>query len=53
MKLNLPMLAKGDKVTLYSDNLKDREPQKSEVKVSNPKSVSVTMVDQGGFVMIK
>ena len=46
-------LQKGDKVTLYSDNLKDREPQKSELKVSNPKAVSVTMVDQGGFVIVK
>ena len=53
LKLNLPMLQKGDKVTLYSDNLKDREPQKSELKVSNPKAVSVTMVDQGGFVIVK
>ncbi len=53
LKLNFPMLQKGDKVTLYSDNLKDREPQKSELKVSNPKAVSVTMVDQGGFVIVK
>ena len=53
LKLNLPMLQKGDKVTLYSDNLKDREPQKSELKVSNPKAVSVTMIDQGGFVIVK
>ena len=27
LKLQLPMLQKGDNVTLYSDNLKDREPQ--------------------------
>ena len=53
LKLNLPMLQKGDKVTLYSDNLKDREPQKSDLKVSNPKAVSVTLADQGGFVMVK
>lgn len=53
LKLNLPMLTKGDRVTLYSDNLKDREPQKSELKVSNPKAVSVTMADQGGFVIVK
>ena len=53
LKLNLPMLQKGDKATLYSDNLKDREPQKTELKVSNPKAVSVTMVDQGGFVIVK
>ena len=53
LKLNLPMLAKGDQATLYSDNLKDREPQKATLKVSNPKSVTVTMVDQGGFVIVK
>lgn len=53
LKLNLPMLQKGDKVTLYSDNLKDREPRKAEQKVNNPKTVTVTMADQGGFVMVK
>jgi hypothetical protein len=47
------MLAKGDQAILYSDNLKDREPQKATLKVSNPKSVTVTMVDQGGFVIVK
>ncbi|MBO4673296.1 MAG: glycoside hydrolase family 97 catalytic domain-containing protein [Bacteroidaceae bacterium] len=53
LKLNLPMLQKGDKATLYSDNLKDREPQKSELKVSNPKAVTISMADQGGFVIVK
>ncbi|MBR1667036.1 MAG: glycoside hydrolase family 97 catalytic domain-containing protein [Bacteroidaceae bacterium] len=53
LKLNLPMLQKGDKATLYSDNLKDREPQKSELKIGNPKAVTVTMADQGGFVIVK
>ena len=53
LKLNLTMLQKGDKVQLYSDNLKDREPQLSELKVNNPKAVSVTMADQGGFVIVK
>ena len=53
LKLNLTMLQKGDKVQLYSDNLKDREPQLSELKVNNPKAVRVTMADQGGFVIVK
>ena len=53
LKLNLSMLQKGDKAILYSDNLKDREPQKSDLKVSNPKAVLVTMADQGGFVIVK
>lgn len=53
LKLNLPMLAKGDLATLYSDSKKDREPQKTELKVKNPQSVTVTMADQGGFVIVK
>ena len=53
LKLNLSMLQKDDKAILYSDNLKDREPQKSDLKVSNPKAVLVTMADQGGFVIVK
>ena len=53
LKLQLPMLQKGDNVTLYSDNLKDREPQKTTLKVSNPKAVTVKMADQGGFVIVK
>ncbi len=53
LKLNLPMLQKGDIATLYSDNIKDREPQKSDLKVKNPQAVTVTMADQGGFVIIK
>src|SRR5574344_199508 len=53
LTLNLPMLNKGDQATLYSDNLKDREPQKTTLKVSNPKAVTITMVDQGGFIIVK
>ena len=53
LKLSLPMLAKGDKATLFSDNPKDREPQRTELKVANPKAVTVTMADQGGFVLVK
>ena len=53
LKLSLPMLSKGDIATLYTDNIKDREPQKTNLKVSNPQSVTVTMADQGGFVLVK
>ena len=53
LKLNLPMLQKGDKATLYADNLKNREPQKSDIKIGNPKAVTITMADQGGFVMVQ
>ena len=52
LKLSLPMLSKGDQVTLYSDNLKNREPECKEFKVTG-KPISITMADQGGFVMVK
>ncbi|MCR5312971.1 MAG: glycoside hydrolase family 97 protein [Bacteroidaceae bacterium] len=52
LKLDLPMIMKGDMVTLYSDNEKTREPQKKEVKVSG-NNMTVTMADQGGFVIVK
>lgn len=54
LKLNLSMLAKGDVATLYSDNLKNREPQKSNLKIANPAAVTVTMAKNGGgFVIVK
>lgn len=53
LKLNLPMLQKGETVTVYSDNMKTFEPQKATLKISNPKAVSVTMADQGGVVLVK
>ena len=53
LTLSLPMLSKGDAATLYSDNLKNREPQKSTLKVGNPAKVKITMADQGGFVIVK
>lgn len=51
LKLSLPMLKKGDAVTLYTDNLKDREPQKAATKYNG--KLTVTMADQGGFVVVK
>lgn len=53
LTLSLPMLTKGTVATLYSDNLRNREPQKSEMKISNPAKVKVSMADQGGFVIVK
>ncbi|MCQ2213012.1 MAG: glycoside hydrolase family 97 protein [Bacteroidaceae bacterium] len=53
LKLNLPMLSKGDEVCLYSDNMKSREPQHTSLKVKNPAAVTITMADQGGFVIVK
>lgn len=49
LKLSLPMVKKGN-ATLYSDNMKTREPEKKTIKLSN--SYSVTMPDQGGFVIV-
>ena len=46
------MLKKGDLAALYSDNIKDREPQLTELKVKNPQAVTITMADQGGFVIV-
>ncbi len=50
-ELSLPMLSKGDVVTVYSD-AKDREPQKKEMKISNPKKVKITTQGDGGFVIV-
>ncbi len=53
LTLSLPMLHKGDVATLYSDNVKSHEPEKKELKIGNPQKVKLTMVDQGGFVLVK
>lgn len=51
-ELSLPMLSKGDVVTVYSDG-KDREPQMKQMKISNPGKVKVTALADGGFVIVK
>ena len=43
---------KGDAIRLYTDNLKTREPELREMKW-NGKALTVTMADQGGFVVVK
>ena len=54
LKLQLPMLAKGDAIQLYSDNLKEgNEPQLQLLKVKKAGMLTVTMADQGGFVVVK
>lgn len=50
LKLALPMVKKGA-ATLYSDNLKTREPMQKSIKLNN--SFTVTMPDQGGFVIVQ
>jgi hypothetical protein len=52
LNLALPMLQKGQTVSLYTDNLKTREPQQTQLKVSNPQRQKVVMADQGGFVIV-
>ncbi len=52
LSLSLPMLQKGQTATLYSDNLKNREPQQTTLKVANPQKVKLSMADQGGFVIV-
>jgi hypothetical protein len=47
------MLTKGETISLYSDNIKNREPQLAQQKIANPQKVKITMADQGGFVIVK
>lgn len=51
LKLDLPMLSKGAEAQLYSDNMKNREPELKTIKGTG-KAVNVTMADQGGFIII-
>lgn len=51
--LSLPMLSKGDVVTIYADNLKDGEPTVKQMKIKDPQKVKVTMLNNGGFVIVK
>lgn len=56
LKLDLSSIhfRRGDNVTLYSDNLKNREPQKSNLYILKPYDVKVTMAKNGGgFVIVK
>lgn len=53
LRLQLPMLTKGDNIKVYTDNIKDKEPQLSQAKVKKAGSYTVTMADQGGFVIVK
>jgi len=46
------ILNKGDEVTLYSDDAQ-REPQKTKLKIKDPKKVKLHLLKDGGFVMVK
>ena len=56
MKLTLDLsgfVQKGDIATLYSDNAKTRELQKSDLKIRNAKKVTLTILPDGGAVIVK
>lgn len=52
LSLKLPMLSKGDSIRLYKDNIDNREPVLSEMKY-NGKPLPVSILDQGGFVIVR
>ncbi len=45
-------LKKGDVVTIYTDD-SSREPQKSQLKIKNPKKVKIHLLHDGGFIIVK
>ncbi len=48
------ILKSGDAVQLYTDNLKNQDPRYDKKRtISDPKSFTVTMDKNGGFVMVK
>ncbi len=52
LKLKLPMLQGGSNATLYHDNRKTHEPERKNIKIGS-NSVTVSMPDQGGFVLVQ
>ena len=45
-------VSKGETVTLYSDDA-SREPQKTQLKIKDPKKVKLHLLHDGGFVIVK
>ena len=52
LKIQLPMFAKGNRVTLYNDDLK-RNVYTREVTLSKNKELSLTILSGGGIVIVK
>ncbi len=52
LTLNIPMLQKGDVVELYSDDKETREPMKSELKIKKNGEVKLTLLTDGGFIIV-
>lgn len=56
LKLTLDLsafLSKGDVATLYSDDAKTREPLKSDLKVRKANKVTLTILPDGGAIIVK
>ncbi len=53
LTLSLDIFKKGDVITIYNDNAKTREPEKSVVKVKNPQKINITLQPEGGAVIVK
>ena len=52
LKLDLNMINKGDKATIYYDDSKRRATMK-HIDIKNPNNTPVTIQPEGGFVLIK
>ncbi len=52
LKLNLPMLSKGDKVTVYKDS-NSREAESEEITIKKPQEMKVSILPEGGAVWRK
>ncbi|MCM1503643.1 MAG: glycoside hydrolase family 97 protein [Muribaculum sp.] len=51
LKLNLPMLKKGQEVTIFAEDGKTPIEEKA-LKIKNPDAVDITMTDNNGFVIV-
>lgn len=51
LKLNLPMLTKGEEVTLYAEDGKKPLEAKT-LKIKKPEAVDITLTDNNGFIII-
>ncbi len=51
--LSLDIFKKGDVITIYNDNAKTREPEKTTIKVKDPTRINFTVQPDGGVVIVK
>ena len=50
--LSLPMLSKGQEVTLYADDAKGKPLTATKLKIKNPEAVKLDVKPDGGFVIV-